>query len=233
MGFYFFDYRYFLWMLPAVVFTMIAQIRVQTTYRKYAGIHSAQGYTGAQVADIVARSGGARNVGLRQINGTLSDHFDPRTNVISLSGDIYAGTSIAAVSVAAHEAGHSIQHAQGYFPNKIRAFLVPVTQFGSRLAFPLIFIGLLLPVQYGIVVDIGIAFYSFAVLFQLVTLPVEFNASGRALRALEEANLLRPEEMSGAKAMLRAAAMTYLAASFVALLQLFRLLMLAGRRNSR
>ena len=233
MGFYFFDYRYFLWMLPAIIFTMIAQVKVQSAYHKYAGIRSIQGYTGAQAAETVARFGGVYNLCLRQIGGTLSDNFDPRTNVISLSRDIYAGTSIASISVAAHEAGHSIQHAQKYWPNQLRGFLVPITQFASRLAFPLILIGLILPVQYSIVVNIGIAFYAFAVLFQLVTLPVEFNASSRALRAIRETSLLLPEEMDGAKSMLRAAAMTYLAATFTALVQLFRLLAIAGRRNGR
>ncbi len=233
MGFYFFDYRYFLWMLPAILLTVFAQLRVQSAYRKYAGIRCARGYTGAQAAERVAYSGGARNIGLQQIGGVLSDHYDPRTNVIRLSSGVYGGTSIASVSVAAHEAGHSIQYATGYAPIKLRALLVPVTQFGSRLAVPLILIGLLLPVQYSFLVNLGIAFYALAVLFQLVTLPVEFNASRRALRALREENILLEEELPGAKAMLSAAALTYLAACLTALLQLLRLLTIAGRRNQR
>src|SRR5699024_6646421 len=158
--------------------------------------------------------------------------FNPSTGIISLSDPVYAATSVSSVGVAAHEAGHAVQHAQGYFPNKIRSALVPVTQIGSRLAMPLILIGLLLPVQYDVVVNIGIALYSLSVLFQLVTLPVEFNASARPLQALDATGILYPEEVEGAKKVLRAAAMTYVAATFTAFLSLLRLLLIfGGRRN--
>jgi hypothetical protein len=212
---------------------MIAQFRVKSTFEKYSRISTAKNMTGAQAASSVAQFGGAPGVQVQRISGSLTDHFDPRDNTISLSDQVYASTSIAALGVAAHEAGHAIQHAQGYLPNKIRTVLVPITNFGSRLAVPLIIVGLFLPVQYDFVVNLGIALYSFAVLFQLATLPVEFNASFRAIRALDEAGILYPDELEGAKKVLRAAAMTYLAASFTAIMSLLRLLVLAGNRRGR
>lgn len=233
MGFYYFDYTYFVYIVPALIVTMIAQFRVKSTFEKYSRISTARNMTGAQVASSVAQFGGAPGVQVQRISGSLTDHFDPRDNTISLSDQVYASTSIAALGVAAHEAGHAIQHAQGYLPNKIRTVLVPITNFGSRLAVPLIIVGLFLPVQYDFVVNLGIALYSFAVLFQLATLPVEFNASFRAIRALDEAGILYPDELEGAKKVLRAAAMTYLAASFTAIMSLLRLLVLAGNRRGR
>ncbi|MDF1495069.1 zinc metallopeptidase [Caproiciproducens sp. CPB-2] len=233
MGFYYFDYTYFVYIVPALIVTMIAQFRVKSTFEKYSRISTARNMTGAQAASSVAQFGGASGVQVQRISGSLTDHFDPRDNTISLSDQVYASTSIAALGVAAHEAGHAIQHAQGYLPNKIRTVLVPITNFGSRLAVPLIIVGLVLPVQYDFVVNLGIALYSFAVLFQLATLPVEFNASFRAIRALDEAGILYPDELEGAKKVLRAAAMTYLAASFTAIMSLLRLLVLAGNRRGR
>ncbi|MGX8702470.1 zinc metallopeptidase [Caproiciproducens sp.] len=233
MGLYYFDYTYFVYIVPALIVTMIAQFRVKSTFEKYSRISTAGNMTGAQAASSVAQFGGAPGVQVRRVSGNLTDHFDPRDNTISLSDQVYASTSIASLGVAAHEAGHAIQHAQGYLPNKIRAVLVPVTNFGSRLAVPLIIVGLFLPVQYDFVVNLGIALYSFSVLFQLATLPVEFNASFRAIRALDEAGILYPDELEGAKKVLRAAAMTYLAASFTAIMSLLRLLVLAGNRRSR
>lgn len=233
MGFYYFDYTYFVYIVPALIVTMIAQFRVKSTFEKYSRISTARNMTGAQAASSVAQFGGAPGVQVQRISGSLTDHFDPRDNTISLSDQVYASTSIAALGVAAHEAGHAIQHAQGYLPNKIRTVLVPITNFGSRLAVPLIIVGLVLPVQYDFVVNLGIALYSFAVLFQLATLPVEFNASFRAIRALDEAGILYPDELEGAKKVLRAAAMTYLAASFTAIMSLLRLLVLAGNRRGR
>jgi Zn-dependent membrane protease YugP len=230
-GFYSFDYTYFVYIVPALIITMIAQFRVRSVFSKYSQIMSVNCMTGAQAADSVARYGGAQGVQIQQIGGQLSDNFDPRNNTISLSGDVYASTTIAAIGVAAHEAGHAIQHAKGYFPNKIRAVLVPATNFGSRLAVPLVIIGLILPVRYNFVVLLGIALYSLAVLFQLVTLPVEFNASTRAIRALAETGILYPDELEGAKKVLMAAAMTYLAASFTAIMNLLRLFALAGNRR--
>ncbi len=233
MGLYYFDYTYFVYIVPALIVTMIAQFRVKSTFEKYSRISTARNMTGAQAASSVAQFGGAPGVQVQRISGSLTDHFDPRDNTISLSDQVYASTSIAALGVAAHEAGHAIQHAQGYLPNKIRTVLVPITNFGSRLAVPLIIVGLFLPVQYDFVVNLGIALYSFAVLFQLATLPVEFNASFRAIRALDEADILYPDELEGAKKVLRAAAMTYLAASFTAIMSLLRLLVLAGNRRGR
>ncbi|MCH3972069.1 MAG: zinc metallopeptidase [Oscillospiraceae bacterium] len=231
MGFYYYNYSYFLWMLPAILLTAYAQFKVQAAFNRYSKVRSLRGCTGAQAAETVAYYGGVRGLNVRRIGGNLTDNFDPRNNTISLSQDVYDSTSISAIGVAAHEAGHSIQTAQGYLPNRLRTAIVPATQFASRLAFPLIFIGLILPVRYTAVVNIGILMFSIAVLFQLVTLPVEFNASARALRSLDETNLLTPDEINGARKVLSAAAMTYVAASFTALLQLFRLLMIAGGRG--
>ena len=233
MGFYYFDYTYFIYMLPAIIVTMIAQIRVKSAFQKYSRIATARNMTGAQAADAVARSGGAYGVQIQSISGSLTDNFDPRNNTISLSQDVYSASTIAAVGVAAHEAGHAIQNAKGYLPNKIRAALVPVTNIGSHLSIPLVIIGLILPVQYDFVVTIGIALYSLAVLFQLVTLPVEFKASYRAIKALDDAGILYPDELEGAKSVLKAAAMTYLAASFTAIMTLLRLLTIANGRRGR
>ena len=232
MGFYYFDSTYFLFMLPALLISMVAQFKVNSTFQKYSRVNTARNMTGADAAMRVMQYGGAYGVQIRHIGGSLNDNFNPSTGIISLSDPVYAATSVSAVGVAAHEAGHAVQHAQGYFPNKIRSALVPVTQIGSRLAMPLILIGLLLPVQYDVVVNIGIALYSLSVLFQLVTLPVEFNASARALQALDATGILYPEELEGAKKVLRAAAMTYVAATFTAFLSLLRLLLIfGGRRN--
>ncbi|HEX2985551.1 MAG TPA: zinc metallopeptidase [Caproiciproducens sp.] len=232
-GFYYFDYTTFIYMIPALIVTMIAQIRVKSAFEKYSHIATMKNITGAQAADAVARFGGAYGVQIQRVGGSLTDNFDPRNNTISLSDDVFSASTIAAVGVAAHEAGHAIQHSKGYFPNKIRAALVPVTNIGSRLAIPIVIIGLILPVQYDFVVTFGIALYSLAVLFQLVTLPVEFNASYRAIKVLNDAGILYPDELEGAKAVLKAAAMTYLAASFAAVMSLLRLLAIANGRRGR
>jgi Zn-dependent membrane protease YugP len=230
-GFYYFDYTYFLFVIPALIVTMAAQIGVKTTFAKYSRVRTFRGMTGAQAAEAVARCGGAQ-VRIQQVAGSLTDNFDPRNHTISLSRDVYAAQSIAAVGVAAHEAGHAVQDAEHYLPNRIRAALVPVTNIGSQAAMPLILIGLILPVQYNAVVYTGILLYGLVVLFELVTLPVELNASHRAVRALDETGILTPEELAGAKKVLTAAAMTYLAATFAALLTLLRFLLIAGSRRS-
>ena len=193
--------------IAVFILGLIAQGRVTRTFSKYSKEPASSGLTGQEVAQRLLDQGGS-SVTIRPVNGSLTDHFDPRTGVISLSAPVYNVSSISAVGVAAHEAGHAIQHAVGYLPNRIRSFLVPVTNFGSRLSMPLILIGLLLPVQYDFVVLIGIALYSLMVLFQLVTLPVEFNASRRAVRALDQAGVLYPNELAGAEKVLRAAALT-------------------------
>ncbi len=233
MGFYYFDYTYFVYMLPALILSMIAQFRVKSTFAKYSRVSSARGMTGRDAAEAVLRFGSVPQVSIRAVSGSLTDNFNPRTGVISLSSPVYGVASIAAVGVAAHEAGHAIQHAVGYWPNKLRSALVPITNFGSQLSMPLIFIGLLLPVQYDFVVLIGIGLYSLMVLFQLVTLPVEFNASARALKALGQAGILYPNELQDAAKVLRAAAMTYVAATFTSLMTLLRLLAIAGSRRRR
>ena len=232
-GFYSFNFTYFWIMVPALIVTLIAQSRVNSTFAKYSRVRTMREITGEEAAQGVARHGGVGRLFVKRVAGTLTDNFDPRNDTISLSQDVYDSVSIAAVGVAAHEAGHAIQNAEGYFPNKIRTALVPVTNFGSRLAMPLILIGLILPVQYDFFVYFGIALYSLVVLFQLVTLPVEFNASARAIRALNDTGILYPDELEGAKKVLRAAAMTYLAASFTALLTLLRFLLMANSRRGR
>ncbi len=231
LGFYYFDYTYFIFMLPALIISMIAQARVSSAFNKYSKISNSGRITGAEAAGRVLNLNGVSMVDIRPTPGKLTDHFDPRTNVISLSGEVYGAATIAAVGVAAHEAGHAVQHAKGYWPITLRSALVPITRIGSNLAVPMILIGLILPVQYDFIVTIGIALYSLAVVFSLVTLPVEFNASARALRALDEAGILTQEELNGAGAVLKAAAMTYVASTFTALLSLLRLLVIVGSRR--
>lgn len=230
-GFYYFDYTYFLFMMPALIISLYAQFKVNSTFSKYSKVRNANGLTGAEAAHKVLMTNDVAGVSVEHIRGDLNDHFDPRSNVIKLSDSVYSSASVAAVGVAAHEAGHAVQHAQGYSPMKLRAALVPVTNIGSTLSMPLIFIGLLLPVQYDFIVMLGIALFSLAVLFQLVTLPVEFDASRRAIATLERSRTLRGEELDGAKKVLKAAAMTYLAATFSSVMSLLRLLLIAGNRR--
>lgn len=230
-GFYYFDYTYFFFMLPALIISIYAQIKVNSTFAKYSKVKNSSGLTGAEAAYKVLSQNGVTNVSVEHIPGNLNDHFDPQTNVIRLSDSVYSSDSVAAVGVAAHEAGHAVQHANNYAPMNIRKVLVPITNIGSTLSMPLIFIGLLLPVQYDFIVNIGIALFSLAVLFQLVTLPVEFDASRRAITTLEQSGTLYNDELDGAKKVLSAAAMTYLAATFSAVMSLFRLILIAGNRR--
>ena len=232
-GFYYFDYSYFLFMLPALILSLYAQIKVNSTFAKYSKIKNSNGLTGSEAAYKVLTQNGVTNVAVEHISGNLSDHFDPQTNIIRLSDSVYSSNSVAAVGVAAHEAGHAVQYANNYAPMKFRRVLVPITNIGSTLSIPLIFIGLLLPIQYDFIVNIGIALFSFAVLFQLVTLPVEFDASRRAIATLEQSGTLYDEELIGAKKVLSAAAMTYLSATFSAVMSLFRLILIAGNRRGR
>ena len=232
-GFYYFDYSYFLFMLPALILSLYAQIKVNSTFAKYSKIKNSNGLTGSEAAYKVLTQNGVTNVAVEHISGNLSDHFDPQTNIIRLSDSVYSSNSVAAVGVAAHEAGHAVQYANNYAPMKFRRVLVPITNIGSTLSIPLIFIGLLLPIQYDFIVNIGIALFSFAVLFQLVTLPVEFDASRRAIATLEQSGTLYDEELIGAKKVLSAAAMTYLAPTFSAVMSLFRLILIAGNRRGR
>ncbi|MDD6175449.1 MAG: zinc metallopeptidase [Firmicutes bacterium] len=232
MGFYYYNWSYFIFMLPALLLTMWAQASVKSTFSKYSKVRNARGLTGANAAATVLRNNGITNVCLEHVRGSLTDHFDPRSSVIRLSDTVYDVSSVAAVGVAAHEAGHAVQHAVGYSPMKLRSAIIPVARVGSQLAMPMIVLGMLLPVQFDFVVTAGILLYSLAVLLELVTLPVEFNASSRALAAIAESGMLSQEELSGAKRVLRAAAMTYLASAFTAILSLLRLLMIFGRRNN-
>ena len=231
-GFYFFDYTYFIFILPALAVSLIAQILVQTTFHKYENVRNGRGVTGEQAAGAVLRANGLPPIPVRAVGGRLTDHFDPRTNTISLSQPVYAAQTVAAVGVAAHEAGHAVQYATGYAPLKLRAALVPVTQIGSNLAVPLVLIGLLIRSDSGMLfINAGILLFCAVVLFQIVTLPVEFDASRRGLRLLTETGILYPEEASKTKKVLSAAAMTYVASVAASLLQLLRLLLIARSRD--
>lgn len=229
--YYQFDYMYFLLMIPAILISIFAQVKVQSTFRKYAKVRNSRNITGAEAARQVLSRNGVNDVVIERVSGTLTDHFDPAAKVIRLSGDVYDSASVSAVGVASHEAGHAVQHAVGYAPILWREMLVPITRFSSRLSIPLIFIGLLLPTRWEFVVMIGIVLFSVAVLFELVTLPIELNASRRAIQAIDEADILYGEELSGAKKVLSAAAMTYLAATLTSVISLLRLILIVGGRR--
>ena len=231
MYFWGYDITYFIFMIPCLILSLYCSAKVNSTFNKYSKVANKRGITGAQAAHQVLTANGVTGVRIEPVSGKLTDHFDPRTNTIRLSEAVYNNTSVAAVGVAAHEAGHAVQHAQDYMPNKIRSAIVPVANIGSKLSWVLIFIGFLLPVQYNFVITLGIIFFSLSVLFTLVTLPVEFNASKRALATIKGTNLLYDDEYTGAKKTLSAAAMTYVAAAATAIAQLLRLVLLANRRR--
>ncbi|MBQ7965412.1 MAG: zinc metallopeptidase [Ruminococcus sp.] len=231
MYFWGYDITYFIFMIPCLILSLYCSAKVNSTFNKYSKVANKRGITGAQAAHQVLTANGVTGVRIEPVSGKLTDHFDPRTNTIRLSEAVYNNTSVAAVGVAAHEAGHAVQHAQDYMPNKIRSAIVPVANIGSKLSWILIFIGFLLPVQYNFVITLGIIFFSLSVLFTLVTLPVEFNASKRALATIKGTNLLYDDEYTGAKKTLSAAAMTYVAAAATAIAQLLRLVLLANRRR--
>jgi len=225
------DMNYIVLVLPAILFSLWAQHMVKSNFKKYSKARTANGLTGAEAAVEVLRRSGVSDVRIEPVAGNLTDHFDPRDNVIRLSQSVYNTQSIAAVGVAAHEAGHALQYANGYAPMKLRAAIIPVTSFGSKLAMPLVILGLVL--GYVGLINLGILFFALAVVFQLVTLPVEFNASRRALSILDEYGLLSEDEMPGAKKVLAAAAMTYVAALAVSLAQLLRLIAMSQSRSRR
>lgn len=234
--YYGFDWTYVYLVLPCVLLSLWASAHVNSTFRKYQRQLSRRHLTGADAAQRVLYANGVRGVRIEKIGGNLTDHYDPRTNVIRLSDDVFGSTSTAAIGVACHEAGHAVQYAEGYFPIKIRAAIIPVTNFGSRLAMPLILLGILFSAlgQLGdALVYLGIACFGLSLVFQLVTLPVEFNASRRAIRAIDDCGMLTQEELQGARKTLRAAALTYVAATATALAQLLRLLMLFGNNGRR
>ena len=229
MMFYGIDRYYLLLVVPAILFSMIAQAKVNSAFSRYSGVRTRRGITGADAARAVLQINGVSDVRIERVSGQLTDHYDPRTNVIRLSESVYDADSIAAVGVAAHEAGHAVQYAYGYFPIRVRSAIVPVTQFGSSLSMPLIFAGLIF--NAAALIKIGLLFFFFAVVFQLVTLPVEFNASNRAIDAIAVTRILTEDELPGAQKTLSAAALTYVAALLVALAQFLRLLLLFGGRR--
>lgn len=226
-----FDIYYFVLIIPAMLFAMWAQFKVSSTFNRYSTQRTQNGMTGAQAAEAVLRACGVTNVRIERVRGNLTDHFDPRAGVIRLSESVYDSASVAAVGVAAHEAGHAAQYAEGYGPIRLRNAIIPVTQIGSSLAWPLLLIGLLF--NYESLFFAGILFFTLSVVFQLVTLPVEFNASARAVSVLGEGGYLSPDELPGAKKTLSAAAMTYVAALAVSIAQLLRLLLLFGGGRRR
>jgi Zn-dependent membrane protease YugP len=232
--FYGFDMYYLILVLPCVLLSLWASANVKSTFNRYANQYSMRRLTGAEAAQRVLSANGVRNVRIERVAGNLTDHFDPKTNVIRLSEGVYGSTSTAAIGVACHEAGHAVQYAQNYGPIKLRAAVIPATNIGSRLAMPLILIGLLLA-AFGQIsftfIYLGIACFSLSLVFQLITLPVEFNASRRAMEAIESSGLLTSEEQKGARKTLTAAALTYVAATALALAQLLRLIAIFGGRR--
>ena len=234
--YYGFDWTYLVIVLPCLILSMLASSSVNSTFNKYAKVNSIRRLTGADAAQRVLSANGVRGVRIERVSGNLTDHYDPKTNVIRLSDSVYGSTSVAAIGVAAHEAGHAVQYAQNYGPIKVRAAIIPITNLGSKLAMPLILAGILLSFLgtfSNTLVYLGILAFSLSIVFQLVTLPVEFNASRRAMEAIETAGLLTHEEQQGARKTLKAAAMTYVAATAVAVAQVVRLLVLFGGRRRR
>ena len=227
--FYGFDRTYLL-VLVAAIFSMWASARVNSTYSKYAKVRSMQGLTGAEAAQRILYYAGLSNIRVEHVSGNLTDHYDPKSKVLRLSDSTYSSASVAAIGVAAHECGHAIQDAEGYSPLRLRSTLVPAANLGSRLGIPIILLGVLLGSNYTLV-QVGIWVFSLAVLFQLVTLPVEFNAYNRAMRILGDRGMLGQEELGMCKKVLSAAAMTYVAAAASSIIQLLRLVLLFGRRR--
>ncbi len=218
-------------MIPVLLFSFYCQIKVKRAFRRYSSVHAMCGMTGAQAAARLLQLNGITDVQIRQIGGTLTDYYDPKNKEICLSGDVYNATSVAAIGVACHEAGHACQHAQGYAPLKIRNAAIPATRIGSSLGIPLVLLGMVF--TWRPLIMVGIVLYALVVLFQLLTLPVEFNASRRALQTIESNQFLTEQEYRGAKKVLTAAALTYVAALASALATLLRLLLLAGRSDDR
>lgn len=232
MPFYmFYDPTYFL-VLIGVVLSLVASARVKSTFNRYSQMRNSRGMTGAQSAEQVLHGAGIYDVRIEHVRGNLTDHYDPRNKVLRLSDSVYGQTSVAAVGVAAHECGHAIQHAKGYAPLRFRNVLVPVANFGAKIAWPLILIGLLINSESSwLLMQAGIIAFSLAVLFQVVTLPVEFNASSRAIRVLADRGIMFGEEIVAAKKVLSAAALTYVAGAASSILQLLRLIILTGGRR--
>ncbi|MBO5733603.1 MAG: zinc metallopeptidase [Clostridia bacterium] len=226
---FYFDSYYLILVLPAIVISLIAQAKVSSTYKKYSQVMSREAKTSTEVARAILDANGLYAVKVEAVSGTLSDHYDPRANVIRLSDSVRSDVSVASIGVAAHEVGHAIQHAQGYAPIKVRNAILPVANIGSHLSIPLIIAGIILSVEP--LVTVGILAFAAVLLFQLVTLPVEFNASTRALKTLEDRGILYGDELIGAKKVLSAAAMTYVAAALTSLMQLIRLILISRDRD--
>lgn len=228
-GFFYYDWTYILVLIGAII-SMIASARVSSTFNRYARERSFSGMTGAQAAQAILNNNGIYDVRVERISGNLTDHYDPRTKTVRLSDSVYGATSVAAIGVAAHECGHVMQHQENYAPLKIRTMLVPAANIGSRLGIPIIILGIILGGS-PMLVNIGIWVFSLAVLFQLVTLPVEFDASKRALVCIEQYGIVTREERAKSAKVLRAAAYTYVAAAAASVLQLLRLILLFGNRR--
>ncbi len=225
---------YFYIIIPALILALYAQGKVSSTFNKYSRYSNRRNLTGAQVAEMMLQDAGIYDVQVERVAGNLTDHYDPRNKKLRLSDSVYSSNSVAAIGVAAHETGHAIQHAVGYGPLKLRSLMVPITSFGSRAAMPLIVLGILfgLASETGyLLIQLGIIFFAVAALFALVTLPVEFNASSRAIALLGEKNILYEDELVNADKVLKAAAMTYVASAAMAVAQLLRLFLLFGRRD--
>lgn len=229
--FYGIDSTYFL-VLIGVVLSLMAQAKVKSTYAKYSQVRSMSGMTGAQAAEKILYAQGIYDVSVEHIEGQLTDHYDPSQKVLRLSDAVYGNSSVAAIGVAAHECGHAIQHARGYVPLKLRTAIVPAANIGAKISWPLIFLGLILGSSgLSFLINLGILLFSLSVLFQIVTLPVELNASNRAVAVIAEMGILYGDEVKGTKKVLSAAALTYVAAAAASILQLLRLILLFGRRD--
>lgn len=227
--YYLSNYYYMILVLPMIILSMIASAKVNSSFKKYSKVLSHRGLTGAQAAFEILRHYGITDVKIERVSGNLTDHYDPRTNVIRLSDNVYNSTSVAAIGVACHEAGHAAQYAQNYAPIKIRNTVLPVANLGSKLGIPLAILGFFL--GFTSLAYAGVIFFSFAVLFQLITLPVEFNASKRAIQVIGDADILSEEEKVGARKVLTAAAMTYVASLAVSIASLLRLILTVNRRR--
>lgn len=234
---YYYDPTYILVFIGAII-CMVASSRVNSTYRKYAKVRARSGMTGAEAAERILKMSGINDVQIQHVAGDLTDHYDPSKKVLRLSDSVYGSRSVAAIGVAAHECGHALQHKEGYLPIKIRSMLVPAANLGSKLGLPLVILGLVLGFGFTLpgggyfsLAQLGIWIFSLAVLFQIVTLPVEFNASGRALKMLGNYGIMNEDEVDDCKHVLGAAALTYVAAAASSILQLLRLILLAGNRR--
>lgn len=229
MPYFYFDYYYLILVVPALMLAIWAQVQVKTTYRKYSRVPNSRGMTGAYAAQAVLNFYGITDVRIEQVSGNLTDHYDPRSKVIRLSDGVYNSSTVAAIGIACHEAGHAAQHAENYAPIKIRNAIIPVCNIGSTIGIPLALIGWIF--SFSILIYVGLGLYAAVFIFQVATLPVEFNASRRAIKVIDETQLLRDDEIGGAKKVLAAAAMTYVASMMVSLANLLRLLLRFSNRR--